>query len=60
MSCNRLFKDAEFEFKDIGVCMVGGFEGIIKGKFPAVGETVRFLPGRCMMRKVHSGSAYRK
>lgn len=45
----------EFEFKDIEVCMVGGFEGIIKGKLPAVGETVRFLPGHCMMQKVHSG-----
>jgi len=53
--CHRLDEDADFEFKDIGVCMVGGFEGIIEGKLPAVGETVRFLPGHCMMQKVHSG-----
>ena len=53
--CHRLDETAEFDFKDIGVCMVGGFEGIIEGKLPAVGETVRFLPGHCMMQKVHSG-----
>jgi len=53
--CHRLDENAEFDFKDIGVCMVGGFEGIIEGKVPAVGETVRFLPGHCMMQKVHSG-----
>ncbi len=53
--CHRLDEEADFEFKDIGVCMVGGFEGIIEGKLPAVGETVRFLPGHCMMQKVHSG-----
>lgn len=51
--CHRL--DQEFEYQDIGVCMVGGFEGIIEGKMPAVGETVRFLPIHCMMQKVHSG-----
>lgn len=53
--CHRLDEETEFEFKDIGVCMVGGFEGIIEGTLPAVGETVRFLPGHCMMQKVHSG-----
>lgn len=53
--CHRLDQDAEFEFRDIGLCMVGGFEGIVKGKVPDVGETVRFLPGHCMMQKVHSG-----
>jgi uncharacterized Fe-S cluster-containing protein len=53
--CHRLDEASEFDFKDIGVCMVGGFEGIIEGKLPAVGETVRFLPGHCMMQKVHSG-----
>jgi len=51
--CNRL--DGNINFKDIGVCMVGGFEGIIKGKLPHIGETVRFLPSHCMMQKVHSG-----
>jgi hypothetical protein len=53
--CHRLDEEAEFNFKDIGVCMVGGFEGMIEGTLPAVGETVRFLPGHCMMQKVHSG-----
>lgn len=53
--CHRLDEEKEFDFKDIGVCMVGGFEGIIEGKLPAVGETVRFLPGHCMMQKIHSG-----
>ncbi|AIS32614.1 MULTISPECIES: (Fe-S)-binding protein [Methanobacterium] len=53
--CHRLDSEAEFKFKDVGVCMVGGFEGIIEGKLPRVGETVRFLPYHCMMQKVHSG-----
>ena len=51
--CNRL--EGNMNFKDIGVCMVGGFEGIIKGKLPQVCDTVRFLPSHCMMQKVHSG-----
>lgn len=53
--CHRLKPEVDFDFKDIGVCLVGGFEGVISGKLPAVGETVRFLPGHCMMQKVHSG-----
>jgi uncharacterized protein len=53
--CHRLDSEVEFEFKDVGVCMVGGFEGIIEGELPRVGETVRFLPYHCMMQKVHSG-----
>lgn len=53
--CHRVDPDVDFEFRDIGICMVGGFEGIIEGKLPSVGETVRFLPGHCMMQKVHSG-----
>ncbi len=53
--CHRIDPDVEFDYMDIGVCMVGGFEGIIDGKLPAVGETIRFLPGHCMMQKVHSG-----
>lgn len=53
--CHRLDSEAEFNYKDVGVCMVGGFEGIIEGKLPRVGETVRFLPYHCMMQKVHSG-----
>ncbi|MCK9152218.1 (Fe-S)-binding protein [Methanobacterium alcaliphilum] len=51
--CHRM--DQDFEYRDIGVCLVGGFEGIIEGKLPAVGETIRFLPKHCMMQKVHSG-----
>lgn len=51
--CHRM--DENFEYKEIGICMVGGFEGIIEGKVPSVGETVRFLPKHCMMQKVHSG-----
>lgn len=53
--CHRIDSEVEFDFMDIGVCMVGGFEGIINGKLPAVGQTIRFLPGHCMMQKVHSG-----
>ncbi len=52
--CHRLGRE-DFEFKDVGVCMVGGFEGIIEGEIPNIGETVRFLPAHCMMQKVHSG-----
>ncbi len=51
--CHRLGK--EFDFREIGVCLVGGFEGIVDGELPSVGETVRFLPHHCMMQKVHSG-----
>jgi uncharacterized Fe-S cluster-containing protein len=42
--------------RDIGICMVAAFEGVVdRGRRPEVGETVRFLPGHCMMQKVHSG-----
>lgn len=50
---NRL-KEPDFTYEDIGICMVGGFEGLIDGKLPFVGQTVRFLPDHCMMQKVHS------
>jgi uncharacterized protein len=53
--CHRIDSQTEFDYMDIGLCMVGGFEGIVQGKIPDVGETVRFLPGHCMMQKVHSG-----
>ena len=53
--CHRLDSKEEFNFKDVGVCMVGGFEGIIEGKLPRVGETVRFLPYHCMMQKFTRG-----
>jgi uncharacterized Fe-S cluster-containing protein len=47
--------DEEFSYTDIGLCMVMGFEGDVKGKPPEVGRTVRFIPEECMMQKVHSG-----
>jgi uncharacterized Fe-S cluster-containing protein len=53
--CHRIDPEVDFEYMDIGVCMVGGFEGVIDGKLPSVGQTIRFLPGHCMMQKVHSG-----
>jgi uncharacterized protein len=53
--CHRIDSEVEFDFIEIGLCMVGGFEGIVNGKLPDVGETIRFLPGHCMMQKVHSG-----
>ncbi|MDP3066782.1 MAG: (Fe-S)-binding protein [Methanobacteriaceae archaeon] len=53
--CHRVDPEVDFPYKEVGICMVGGFEGLIEGKIPAVGETVRFLPGHCMMQKVHSG-----
>jgi uncharacterized protein len=47
--------DEEFTYTDIGLCMVMGFEGDVKGMLPEVGRTVRFIPEECMMQKVHSG-----
>lgn len=46
--------DEEFAFKDVGLCMVIGFEGDVRGEPPQVGQTVRFLPAECMMQKIHS------
>ncbi len=46
--------DEEFRFTEIGLCMVSGFEGTVRGGLPSVGQTVRFLPAECMMQKVHS------
>jgi len=34
--CHRLDKD--FEFKEIGICLVSGFEGIIEGRLPFRGR----------------------
>lgn len=51
--CHRL--EQNFQYKDIGTCMVIAFEGKYQGKSIKVGETVRFLPKHCMMQKVHSG-----
>ena len=53
--CHRIEGTSDMQFEDVGVCMVGGFVGIVDGEKPAVGETVRFLPDGCMMQKVHSG-----
>jgi len=35
--CHRLNMD--FNFIDIGICIVLGFEGVIEGKLPSIGET---------------------
>lgn len=43
------------ESRNIGNCMVIGFEGVYSGEEIHVGQTVRFLPHHCMMQKVHSG-----
>jgi uncharacterized Fe-S cluster-containing protein len=43
-------------FIELGICLVLGFEGtIVEGEVPEVGQTVRFIPHKCMMQKVHSG-----
>mgnify|MGYP001184712741 FL=1 len=52
---HRAVGDEDFQFIEVGVCMVGGFEGVVEGPRPFVGQTVRFLPHHCMMQKVHSG-----
>ncbi len=47
---------SEFQYKDVGTCMVTGFEGSVNnGRVPDVGETVKFLPSHCRMQQVHSG-----
>jgi uncharacterized Fe-S cluster-containing protein len=52
----RIIAGGGDEPRDIGMCMVAGFEGMLgRGKMPRVGQTVRFLPQHCMMGKVHSG-----
>jgi ABC-type sugar transport system ATPase subunit len=53
--CHRIGNMKEEQFEDIGVCMVEGFIGIVDGKLPKVGRTIRFVPEGCMMQKVHSG-----
>ena len=53
---HQLLDDRNFQFKDVGMCMVTGFEGFVKnGRVPDVGETIKFLPSHCSMLKVHSG-----
>jgi uncharacterized Fe-S cluster-containing protein len=52
----HLLGDENFNPKDVGVCLVAAFEGVVsRGRIPEVGETVSFLPEHCMMQKVHSG-----
>lgn len=44
------------KYIDIGLCLVIGFEGIVKeGRVPNVCETIRFIPEKCQMQAVHSG-----
>jgi len=51
---DRLAKN-ELIATDLGICMILSFQGVIEGKLPEVGQTVKFLPAHCMMGKVHSG-----
>lgn len=39
----------------LGTCLVTGFTGILQGGSFEIGDTIRFIPGLCMMQKVHSG-----
>ena len=43
------------EVIDLGICLILSFQGTIEGDLPKVGQTVKFLPARCMMGKIHSG-----
>lgn len=45
------------EFKSVGYALVFGFEGMLgeSNIKPKVGQTIKFIPSKCMMRKVHSG-----
>jgi uncharacterized Fe-S cluster-containing protein len=53
---HQLLGEKDFQYKDLGMCMVTGFEGFVnKGRVPDVGETVKFLPSHCRMQQVHSG-----
>lgn len=40
---------------NLGVCLIIGFSGILQGRNFEIGDTIRFIPGHCMMQKVHSG-----
>ncbi|MFB3766501.1 MAG: (Fe-S)-binding protein [Methanotrichaceae archaeon] len=53
---HQLMGAADFKYKDLGICMVTGFEGAVnEGRVPSVGETVKFLPSHCRMHQIHSG-----
>jgi uncharacterized protein len=45
---------------DLGICSTVAFEGqVMNDRILEIGETVRFIPHRCMMQKVHSGVVVR-
>jgi hypothetical protein len=53
---HQLLERKDIQYKDVGVCMVTGFEGAVKwGRVPNVGETIKFLPSHCIMQQVHCG-----
>ncbi len=53
---HQLLGEKGLQYKDVGVCMVTGFEGAVKwGRVPNVGETIKFLPSHCIMQQVHCG-----
>lgn len=53
---HQLLGEKGLQYKDVGVCMVTGFEGAVKGgRVPNVGETIKFVPSHCIMQQVHSG-----
>jgi len=41
--------------KRLGICIVLGFMGLVNGDLPKTGQTVTFLPSKCMMGKCHQG-----
>lgn len=51
--CMRLGR--EVAVVELGICLILSFQGTIEGALPNVGQTVKFLPDKCMMGKVHSG-----
>lgn len=52
--CHRI-RDDKFEYKDVGIAIPVAIEGMVVGKLPEVGQTVKFIPAHCMRQKVHSG-----
>ena len=55
--CHRIRYDEDLlkKYKNVGIAIVLAFEGIVVGRVPEVGHTVKFIPNHCMMQKVHSG-----
>ena len=52
--CHRITGEKK-DYINVGIAIVVAFEGIVIGKIPEVGRTVKFIPNHCMMQKVHSG-----